>query len=155
MKSAIKELGNKIPMSKVICEFHLFPPALFDVFGHRALDSTKSGLCYAWQWDEAVGVWGLWAPQLQTPVGTPTGRHWRRCCRVCVWLVPGCLSLQCSLRWATVHFCSVQENLDALLRMVTSNFPATHGRAVAREFLSRVCVSLLGPPWQNITDWVP
>ena len=26
MKSAIKELGNKIPVSKVICEFHLSTP---------------------------------------------------------------------------------------------------------------------------------
>lgn len=155
MKSAIKELGNKIPVSKVICEFHLFPPTLFDVLRHRALDYTKSGLCCTWQWKEAVGVWSRWAPQLQTPGGTPTGRHWRRCCRVCVWLVLGCLSLQCSLRWVTVHCCSVEENLDALQRMLTSNFPGTHGRAIARDFLSGVHVSLLGPPWQNITDWVP
>ena len=29
MKSAIKELGNKIPVSKVICEFHLSSPPPF------------------------------------------------------------------------------------------------------------------------------
>ena len=28
MKGAINELGNKIPVSNVICEFHLFPSFL-------------------------------------------------------------------------------------------------------------------------------
>ena len=44
MKSAIKELGNKIPVSKVICEFHLSTPPPLMSYGteHLIIQSLGS-----------------------------------------------------------------------------------------------------------------
>lgn len=78
MKSIIKELGNKIPVSKVICEFHLFPLPFLMSYGteHLIIQSLGPAAPDNGTKQEESGAGGhrsckpQWAPPL---VGTEGG----------------------------------------------------------------------------------
>lgn len=152
MKSVINELENIIPMSQIMCEFHLFSYFLMSQ-GTEHLISWRMGLGCSWQGKQAVGAGSL------GHTGTATAKASRQALKG-VWQNLGWFPMDAERlittigpSWVTDPHCSELEDLGTLQRET-----CWQAFSLAKMALQVVLIWEWGWAsrtrlWQNITDW--